>query len=104
MIAGLLRLPEGQRVSSIYADWLRLGIGVDVEGGDLPEVAGAEHPGSVHPAGDVDLELRAKFEALVQRYDDAYHGPDAVDFRAKVREVLTGTLDPRVDMPEELNT
>lgn len=102
-LAGLLRLPEGQRVSSIHADWLRLGIGVVVEGGDLPEVAENEYPGSVPPAGYVDLELRAKLEAFVQRYHpERTMGLEELAIMSRLRDILVGTLDPQVDMSEEL--
>lgn len=104
-IARLLRLPAGQKVGSIHADWLRLGIGVVVEGGDLPEVPEGEYPGSVHPAGYIDLELRAKFEALVQRWHpNVEMTMEEVMLLRSIREVLAGTLDPRVDMTEELRT
>jgi hypothetical protein len=97
-IAKLLRLPEGQRVGAIHADWLRLGIGVTVEGDGLPEVAEMSEPVRLDPSGYVDLDLRAKIEALVQR-------AEMLDADAEmVRQVLAGKLDPRVDMPEELRT
>jgi hypothetical protein len=101
-IAGLLRLTEGQVVRSINADWLRCGIGVEITGADLPEVPEAELPPSIQPAGYVDLELRPKIEALLQRYYDVRDGPDSSDVLALIKRTLAGEYDPRIDMPEEL--
>jgi hypothetical protein len=102
LLTRLLRLPEGQRVTGVHADWLRLGVGISVEGGDLPEVDEMREPPSIEPAGYVDLDLRANLEALLHRYSDERDGPRASDFAGKVRETLAGTFDPQVDMPEEL--
>lgn len=103
MMARVLRLPDGQRVTGIHEDWLRLGLGVVIEGDDLPEVAEDSYPTSVRPDGYVDLELRPKLEALLQRYYDERDGMDSADVLNVVRRVLAGEYDPRIEMPEELH-
>lgn len=102
-IAGLLRLPEGQTVRSINADWLRCGIGVEVTGEDLPEVPEAELPTSIQPDGYLDLDLRPKLEALVQRYFDERDGIDAWAVLTLIKKTLAGEYDPRIELPEELH-
>ena len=102
LLRQLLRLPEGQHVVSVHDDWLRLGVAITIEGDDLAEVPDLEHPPSIDPAGYVDLELRPKFEALAQRYRSDRDDPVAREAMRLVRQVLSGDLDPRVDMPEDL--
>lgn len=102
-IARLLRLPEGQRVVGLHADWLRLGVGAVIQGDDLPEVPDDEMPGLIQPDGYVDFELRPKLEALLQRYYDERDGMDPADVLNVVRRVLAGEYDPRIEMPEELH-
>jgi hypothetical protein len=102
LLRQLLRLPEGQHVVSVHADWLRLGVAITIEGDDLAEVADLHEPPSIDPAGYVDLELRPKFEALAQRYHAGRDDPAAREAMRMVRQVLSGELDPRIDMPEDL--
>lgn len=103
MLTRLLRLPNGQHVTGVHADWLRCGVGISVEGGDLAEVGEAFNSPSLQPDGYVDLDLRAKLEAFVQRYHPERElGDDETAILRMIRETLAGTFDPRVDMSEEL--
>lgn len=101
-IAQLLELPEGQRVITVAADWQRMSIGVAVEGEGLPDVDESAESPTVPLGPYVDLSLREKVRALLDRYWDERDGPDSGDFAAKLEQVLTRELDPRIDMPEEL--
>lgn len=98
-LAGVLRLRGDQRVISVVTEPVRLSIGVVIEGPGLPECEPACYPYSLPPDDYVDLSLRAKLEALLERYDERRHGFDAPDFEGFVREILAGRFDPRTDMP-----
>jgi hypothetical protein len=95
-VEAMLRLPAGQRVVSIHADWLRYGIGLMIEGEGLPECAPEHEPVRVDPQGYVDLHLVDKVRALAERWtaagtDDGLH--------ALLIATLTGRYDPRVELP-----
>lgn len=100
----MLRLPEGQKVSSIHADWLRLGIGVVVVGKGLPEVPDSEPPPNLYERTEdyVDLELRPKVDALIQRFDTSEADAGLAKFGDMLLGVLAGTFDPRIELPERL--
>ena len=101
-IAQLLDLPEGQRVATVAADWQRMAVGVVIEGEGLPDCDPACYPDTVPTGPYVDLTLRQKVRALLDRYSEERDGPDAADFMEMLEKVLTREIDPRIDLPEEL--
>jgi hypothetical protein len=97
-ISQLLDLPPGQQVWTVAADWQRMAIGVIVAGEGLPDVApGAEAP-SVPLAPYVDLQLRAKVRALLDRWQMDRDGNTAADMAQAIEKVLTREMNPLVDM------
>jgi hypothetical protein len=101
-IAQLIDLPEGQVVRTVAADWQRMAVGVVIEGEGLPDCAEGSYPETVPTGPYVDLTLRQKIRALLDRYDEARDGDGADDMAAMLEMVLTRELDPRIDMPEDL--
>jgi hypothetical protein len=102
-LAQLLDLPEGQVVRTVAADWQRMAVGVAIEGEGLPDCEPGAYPTTVATGPYVDLTLRQKVRALLDRYSPERDGSDAADFANMLEQVLTRELDPRIDMPEELN-
>lgn len=100
----LLYLPEDQWVTTVAADWQRMAVGVVVAGPSLPECAPGAEPMTVDTDPYVDLQLRAKVRALLDRYSEERDGPDAADLHSMLERVLSGQFNPLVDMPEELRT
>ena len=98
-LADLLRLKPGQSIVSVFVDPYRMTFGVAVEGEGMPECEPGGEPVAVSPDGFVDLELRAKLAALSARYVGERDGTASADVLAKLDAVLSGDLDPRVDMP-----
>lgn len=95
----MLSLPPGQRVVSVHADWLRDGCGFVVEGEGLEPVEEGIEPPRLGPEGYADPNLRAKLEALLERYSEERDGPDAGDLHGILVKTLTGDFDPRIEMP-----
>lgn len=100
----LLYLPENQWVATVAADWQRMAVGVVVAGPGLPECAPGAEPMTVDTDPYVDLQLRAKVQALVNRYVTQRDGPDSDDVLELLGKVLAREFNPLVDMPEELRT
>lgn len=103
-VAQLLDLPEGQHVGTIAADWTRMAIGVVIFGEGLPDVAEAAEAPTVPTGPYVDLRIRQKLRALLDRWELDRDGTAAEDVLQALEKVLTRELDPLVDMPEELRT
>jgi hypothetical protein len=101
-IAQLLELPEGQRVVTVDASWTRMAVGVVIEGEGLPDREPGAEVATVPTGPYVDLTLRQKVRALLDRYDVGRDGNLAADLAAMLEKVLTRELDPRIDLPEEL--
>lgn len=95
MLTRLLRLPEGQYVYGVSADWRRSSVLIGITGEGLPEVGEAFESPVISPDGYLDLELRAKLEALIKRYDNERDGPDAADLAKMLNDTLLGVFDPR---------
>jgi hypothetical protein len=98
-LAGVLRLRGDQRVIAVVSEPVRLSIGIVIEGAGLPECEPSCHPYELPPDDYVDLSLRAKFEALLARWDTDRDGYEWSEVLHAARRVLAGEFDPRTDMP-----
>jgi len=95
----MLRLPHGQRVVSIGADWLRDGIAFVVEGPGLPPQEEGMLPEPL-PAGNyVDFHLLDKVRALAERWHIDREGRDDDELLGLLIATLTGNYDPRTELP-----
>lgn len=96
----MLRLPPGQRVVSVNADWLRDGIAFIVEGPGLPEQAEGVEPARVPPGDYVDFHLLDKIRALAERWNTG-HDPSKQhdELHALLVATLSGRFDPRTELP-----
>jgi hypothetical protein len=103
-VAQLLDLPEGQWVHAIDASWVMMAIGVCVAGKDLPSVEPGTEAPTIPTGPYVDLRLRQKLRALLDRWELDRDGTAAEDVLQALEKTLTRELDPLVDMPEELRT
>lgn len=90
-LARLLRLPAGQHVVSVSADWARLSLLVMVEGAGLPEVATGHHAPTLRqfrpltPLGVAKLSPGAAHAAVLAELGAArFEDPDALDGRARI--------------------
>lgn len=102
-LATLLRLRAGEYVHAVDTDWLRMAVGVCIAGPDLPDVSEGEYPPSLELNEYVDLNLRAKLLALVERWNmepdpGQVGGDDAVALLNVIRMTLAGDFDPRIEM------
>lgn len=97
-MARMLALPPGQRVVSMHADWLRDGMGFVIEGEGLAEVEEAMEAPRIDATDYADPNLRAKLDALLERYSEERNGPSAADLHSMVARTLSGKFDPRIEM------
>lgn len=100
----LLYLPEDQWVATVAADWQRMAVGVVVAGPGLPDCAPGAQPATIDTDAYVDLRLRDKVQALINRYDAERDGSDHQHVLYRLGRVLAQEFNPLVDMPEELRT
>jgi hypothetical protein len=100
-LADLLYIPGSLRIVGFVAKPERGCMGVILDGEGLPSVARRAEAPTLPLSPYVDLDLRPKLAALIERYngEDERYGPGAGDFAECVLRILSGDLDPRTDMP-----